>query len=191
MPLLLISALLLGGCGGPRDQRAVFMRRALSDRPAMQLQDLYKLLYQGRFGVGHMIASREAARSYLAEEMAALASLPETNAVEPLLEPCSPQGEMVRVNLRPFAANSGDPEKLLDAMLQTARSWSPDSAVFRADWERVGVLIAAGQLPFTRSEYEQLTSEMRQRGYPAVHHSETYREHYRPAYRVVLRKFIE
>jgi hypothetical protein len=171
-------------CGMNGEKREYFILAAVKSRPEMELRDLYKLLYQGRFGIGHLIASREGARDYLLEEMASL----QNAAAEPLLESCSPDGRMVRVNLRPFLRHSLDPEKLLDAMMETARLTVPDSAAFRSDWDGAGALIKAGKLPFDPAEYARFTREMRERGFPPVHHSEGYSQACHPAYRVVLRK---
>ena len=40
-------------------------------------------------------------------------------------------------------------------------------------------------------ELETLAAELADKGYPAIHHSESYREAYRPAYRVVPAEYAE
>ena len=60
----------------------------LSTHPGAGIQDIYKLLYQGEFGVGHIIASRDGAVSYLNEELAAMPKL----AGESLTEPAAKTG---------------------------------------------------------------------------------------------------
>jgi len=42
-----------------------------------------------------------------------------------------------------------------------------------------------GVLPFSRDEVEHYFQSIASQGYPVVHHSERYRNAYRPAYRVV------
>ncbi|HOT95591.1 MAG TPA: hypothetical protein PLG50_08755 [bacterium] len=168
--------------------REHFLLDALQRRPGMEIQDYYKLLYQGRFGIGHLISSREAAREYL---LAEIADLPESDD-EPLLEPCSPDGHMVRVNLRPFIRSGLDPERLLDAMLASLSATHPDTTALRSDWEVVGALIRKGRMPGDVALYREFTRKVIAARFPALHHSEGYTARYHPAYRVVLRdKFLQ
>ena len=67
-------------------------------RPLMRATDLYKLLYQGVFGVGHIMD--EGALDWLRAEAEKLDI--EENPDEPLLEDVSADGKIVRVNLRPY-----------------------------------------------------------------------------------------
>jgi hypothetical protein len=176
-------ASLCAGCAGAQSRTVSFVREALRRRPASELQDLYKLHYQGCFGVGHMISSRDNARSYLLEELRTVG----TGGDEPLVEPCDPSNRLLRVNLGPFQRRAMDPERLLDAMMETAADHVPDTAMFLAAWSEVGAMIRAGELPFALQDYDRFTADLRQRGWPAVHHSAAYNTAYHPAYRVVLR----
>jgi hypothetical protein len=171
-------------CSRTGGRREAFILAAAEARPAMELRDLYKLLYQGHFGIGHLIASREAARDYLLAEISSLAEAPD----DPLLESCSPEGEMVRVNLRPFVRHGYESEKLLDVMFESLRSVEPDTIGFQQDWAAVGALIRAGALPLDPASYAGLSKKAGEQGFPAIHHSEAYSQAYHPAYRVVLRK---
>ena len=180
MILLLMLTLACERSGATRER---FFLAAVRNRPGLEIQDLYKLLYQGRFGIGHLIPSREAARRYLLDE---IATLPQGED-EPLLEPCSPDGRMVRVNLRPFVRRGLDPEKLLGAMLKSLLAAPPDTAAFQRDWEAAGALLRAGRLPLDAAAFAAFTREVSQARYPALHHSASYSARYHPAYRVVVR----
>jgi hypothetical protein len=94
---------------------------------------------------------------------------------------------MVRVNLRPFVANGGDPDELVDAFVASANE-------VRGTSERMEIVLslAAKYLGCAgRGELapalETLAAELGEQGYPAIHHTEAYVDAYRPAYRVVLR----
>jgi len=170
--------------------REAFMEAVLHSRPAMEVQDLYKLLYQGRCGIGHFITSRASARAYLLEEIAALPDAgaeAAAGAGEKLLESCTPDGKMVRLNLRPFVQRGLDPERLLDAMLESACLTRPDTAALRADWAAAGEMIRAGRLPLDSENYTQFTREILASGFPVIHHSAAYTTAYQPAYRVLRR----
>lgn len=184
--LFLLLPIFLLMCSRTGGRREAFILATVKARPAMELQDLYKLIYQGHFGIGHLIASRTSARDYLLAEISSLAEAPD----DPLLESCSRDGEMVRVNLRPFVRQGYDPEKLLDVMLASLQSVNPDTSGFQQDWAAVGALIRAGALPWDPATYAGLSKTAGEQGYPAIHHSEAYSRAYHPAYRVVLRKLF-
>jgi hypothetical protein len=181
--LLTASLCCLAQCSTTRPDAPDFVASVLEARPASELSDIYKLLYQGAFGTGHMISSRAAAGDYLRREMETMGDAPR----DPLLEPCSADGRMVRVNLRPFARAPLDTGRLLDAIMETVERVAPDTASFLAAWTAVGAAIRRGTLPFDAGAYDAFSVAVRGEGYPAVHHSDAYREAYHPAYRVVLR----
>jgi hypothetical protein len=128
--------------------------------PHLRVQDAYKMLYQGEFGVGHLLGDGQGARRYLLEE---LATMDTADRGEDLLDPVSPDGRMVRVNLRPFRRLGFSPEALLGAMLATVAETRGDSAHFVS---------------------------VRRRDLPVAHHSPEYAREYLPAYRVCLRSAI-
>jgi len=154
-------------------------------RPQSAAQDIYKLAHQSVFGPGHIISSQESARGYLEEEMASLGrTMPREKITEEL------GGGMVRVNLRPYRDSGGSTERLLDAMMDTAKDAAgPERAGAMA--ERIetarAALLAQGKKELA-DELGKLADELGKKGYPALHHSEAYRNAYLPAYRVVESK---
>jgi len=158
--------------------------------PDMQVEDLYKLLHQAAMGTGHAILSREAARQWLTREVEALGDPPAQLADEPLIEPISPGGRLVRVHLRPYLREGRDMDHLLEAFVQTAEQYSGDTATLDEYCQSAVDLTREGALPFSPSELQARFAELKRQGYPAVHHSEAYREAYEPAYRVVLRDLL-
>jgi hypothetical protein len=74
--------------------------------PAMQIQDIYKLVHQAAMGSEHAISSARGPRMWLERELAEMGSGPE----ETLIDPISGDGQIVRVHLRPFLARGGDPK---------------------------------------------------------------------------------
>jgi hypothetical protein len=49
----------------------------------------------------------------------------------------------------------------------------------------MGELAAAGGMPFAQTEVVEYFDRIAQASYPVVHHSKTYSDAYKPAYRVV------
>ena len=163
------------------------VKNHLERYPLLQIQDVYKMLYQGEFGVGHLIDNTETAKHYLNSELEQVAG----DSTEPLSEYISPDSVMVRINLRPFKAKQFDSDKLIQAMLKTARTVVGDTARFINDWEIVQQGINKGLLPFSASKTKKFWQEMKTQGFPAVHHSQEYQQAYHPAYRVIKAEYLE
>ena len=112
-------------------------------------------------------------------------------AGEPLWEPCSDDGSMIRVNLRPFVERKYSVEDLVNAMMETAAKVKGDRMRFEANWSLVRGLIEQGSLEIPPAAFEKFTQEIKAKNFPYIHHSKIYEERYKPAYRVVLRSAFE
>lgn len=194
-PLLWLPASVVLGAGllvGAQDAQtsewswADAVRAQLARYPLMQAEDLYKLAHQATFGPSHLISDVGSARAYLQQELAGAAA----SASEPLLEELAGDPELVRVNLRPFKAAGSDPEVLLAALVATANAVRGEPGAMAGRLRAAGrVLEEMGRAEEAR-RLEALAREMAGKGYPAGHHSRTYTDAYRPAYRVVLRGLL-
>jgi len=153
--------------------------------PAMQIQDLYKLVYQAALGNEHLMADSAMVHDYLIRELESI----QAASVEPLLEEISPDGEVVRLNLRPFKARQGDHRELFQAMMQTARAFQKSPERLEQYWRDLEQMAKSGAIAFDAAAMQSFFREMRAKGFPAVHHSTVYEERYKPAYRVIFRKF--
>ena len=149
--------------------------------PAMQLDDIYKLLHQAALGPGHAVDNPAAARKRLDEELAALGEAPD----ELLQDVISPDGRLGRVHLRPYLASGGDPDALHRAFVETANSYPASLDKLAKFCGCLGDLAAAGGIPFAREEVLAYFGKIARDGYPVVHHSEAFRHAYHPAYRVI------
>lgn len=149
--------------------------------PAMQLDDIYKLLHQAALGPGHAVDNPAAARKRLHQELASLGK----GDAEPERDVISPDGRLARIHLRNYAAGGADPDLLLEAFVATANSYPASAEKLAKFCGCLGDLAATGALPFARAEVEDYFARIARQGYPAIHHSSIYRESYRPAYRVV------
>lgn len=166
------------------------LRRILADHcrryPRLQVADLYKLLHQASMGSEHAVSGEAGVRAWLERELVTMGAGPE----EPLIDPISPDGEIVRVHLRPYTAAGLDPEQLLEAFVQTAREYRGFAERLQRYGQVAGDMAAAGLLPFRPAQVRAFMQRMEERGFPAVHHSPVYETLYRPAYRVVARTFL-
>lgn len=155
-------------------------------RPEALPQDVYKLLYQGVFGVGHIISDH--AWVVLVEEAGRIDL--DDHMDDPLFEPVSPDGSMVRVNLRQYINTGGDLKTLFRVMRESAMVQG-EQGVFLDYWGQFKELVNEGKLAFSMSDIRNLDEEIERDGVRPIHHTEAYREAYYPAYRVVLLSVYE
>jgi hypothetical protein len=145
--------------------------------PLMEAQDAYKLLYQVAFGSAHAVINPQDAYDWLQREVESLIE----PYPEPAIDPISPDGALVRVHLSPYLAQSGDLTTLVDAFVRT-------SQVYHQDREKFGGYLEQA-MPNVQG-LADLVNRLKDQGYPAAHHSPIYREAYKPAYRIVLKRFL-
>ena len=150
------------------------------------IQDVYKLLFQGVLGVGHILEDRERAWRELLEEFEA--SDASEFMEEPLLERVSADGGVVRLNLRPFKRLGLPLEGLFEVMLVSAERIRADKDGFVALWKTFLELVEAGQLGFDYERLVEFNGVVRAGGYPPVHHSRAYGEANKPAYRIAQKQ---
>ncbi|MBQ3668758.1 MAG: hypothetical protein II920_05985 [Clostridia bacterium] len=144
--------------------------------PLMNHEDAVKLAFQGMLGVGHLVASFEAAEARLRTEMEGL----EPSSGEPLIEPIS--SEWFRLNLRAAKAR-GISEETIARMLFLSAAQKPCGFTRRDVYDLCVRLDASDEM---RDAAGKILDES---FLPS--HSEAYREAYRPAYRVLHVRFID
>ncbi len=154
--------------------------------PRMQPADVYKLVFQATMGSRHAGLDSAMAAEWLTREVAQLGPGP----AEPVVDTISPDGRMVRVNLRPYLAAGGSRDALLAAFLRTAREFRGSRAGLRRALGAVERLGGTRDLPLRRGALHTYFERMRTRGYPAVEHSDEYLGAYLPSYRVVLAALV-
>jgi hypothetical protein len=101
-------------------------------------------------------------------------------ASEPLVDPISHDGNIVRVHLRPYVAAGHNPRDLLEAFIRTANNHRGEAQLLEQYWQN-----AVTSAVFPVHEMNVFFSTLKSRSFPAVHHSPEYERLYRPAYRVI------
>lgn len=144
--------------------------------PALEIQDLYKLLHQAALGSEHAVSDRGSVERWLTRELAEMGQ----GIPEPLIDPISHDGGIVRIHLRPYVAAGHDPMLLLDGFIRTANEHPGDVQVLEQYWQDAVTMII-----FPVSEMDDFFRGLKEKGFPAVHHSAEYERLYQPAYRVV------
>ncbi|MFR5787937.1 MAG: hypothetical protein ACLUHE_13110 [Christensenellales bacterium] len=158
------------------DTRAFLLAHAAA-YPALTLTDLFKALYQSAFGCEHLVADPSAAEAYIAAE-AEGARPCGRKSVEPL------DGPYVRVHLD-MLKKGLSARTLARLFALSAEHRDGAQAEFEKKLAVLTEMIRQGELPFDADEAERAISAWRAAGFPPCHHSETFRQAYAPAYRLV------
>lgn len=154
----------------------------LQKRPGMALQDVYKLLYQGVLGPEHIIETAESFKARLRSEWEHLPAGPE----DELLESIRPDQTLARINLRAYRAAGGSLEQLAEACLDTAGSSFQAIGDLQEIWRSLSRYFLENHLyGFSNQEIQSFSRWLDENNFPPVHHSEIYRQMYRPAYRLI------
>lgn len=161
-----------------------YLKEQIEKHPSMQPQDVVKMCFQAAYGAEHMLSDIGGAWNYLKKEYAGV-----TPSDGELFEPIS--DKYCRVNLSAWKSNGLSLEKLFYMFTDSCRIENDADARFERCLEAVPEVIGSTDTSFTAREWESFLTEYREGGISAVHHSDTYREREKPAYRLVERRFCE
>ncbi len=144
--------------------------------PLLQAEDIFKYLFQSAFGCEHLVSDPSAALNYIKKEREMSVSSPTLDELD---------GEYTRVHISCLA-----PETLARLFCLSAKK-EDGLASLEAKLEVAKALVANGDLPLDGEDFSRKLEAWRQAGYPALHHSDAFREAYRPAYRVIANKYAK
>jgi hypothetical protein len=158
----------------------------------MEIQDVYKLFYQGVFGSAHALQSstRTGFETVLQDEFERITE----DKNQPLWESIHPEGKIVRVNLPAYKAHALDFSLLLTLCLWTAEISEKEkggSENIANAFDTFYKLCKSRKIPkFDPVNVEKYQRWLVENKFPVVHHSEAYRMKYDPHYRLVHREFL-
>ena len=144
--------------------------------PKLRAEDIFKYLFQSAFGCEHLVSDPSAALNYIKKEREMSVSSPTLDELD---------GEYTRVHISCLA-----PETLARLFCLSAKK-EDGLASLEAKLEVAKELVANGDLPLDGEDFSRKLEAWRQAGYPALHHSDAFREAYRPAYRVIANKYAK
>ncbi len=161
--------------------------------PKLQMRDLFKFLHQSSFGCEHLLSDASAAIEYIRREAAECrprqgenSNLPDGVHQRENLEPLD--GDFCRVYLD-FVKEGLSAETLGQLFFLSARPVENGRELLEEKLAVLTELIRERELPLSLEEVEKEIEQWREAGYPAYHHSEDFRKHYAPAYRVIKKEY--
>jgi len=176
-------------------QREKLMETAVNEQlvlyPKSTLQDIYKNFYQDKFGAEHAIPSKENAANYLDYELYNMTDKDTVSFVEPI----GWQRNFVRIPLALVKNGKLPKDVLLNAFFESAKGNFHENIAeeWAKEWAMIVKIIEKNKLPITDFEKDKIQIDSLLQQYPtmALHHSETYKEAYRPHYRIVRKEIFE
>ncbi len=157
--------------------------------PLLELRDLFKYLYQSAFGCEHMAPSPETAAEYIRRENDATSDISDNEPPkEALIDRLD--GGFSRVHLVCLKLGI-DAETLGRFFCLSAGAQTNGKDELEKKLSVAREMISDGTLPFSLADFDREMSAWRDLGYPPIHHSDTFRKKYRPAYRVIANEYID
>lgn len=168
----------------------VAVERLLDHYPEATLQDIYKTMFQDRFGVAHLLSERRVVCDYIAKEM----EHAEGECLK-YYEACGWRGDYIRVDLRVVRDGVMSIDELTDRFMRSAECGPKiDSAALEAwqhEWTTISTVCR--DLLVEIDGYQQDSTniaELIASDRYVLHHSRRYNEAYNPHYRIVHRSIL-
>lgn len=159
------------------------LREHLLRYPACEASDVFKYLFHSSFGCEHLVKDENAVLEYIKKEHKDMAK-----SESPLVERLD--GGYSRVSL--FSVDEGLKPETLAKMFRLSAKKEPCGKEMLEEKLRVATeMVEIGELPFDKDEFDRELSSWREAGYPAVHHSDTFKAEYKPSYRVIADRFAD
>lgn len=160
-------------------------RKLLSEHyqkyPCLQVTDIFKYIFQSSFGCEHMVSSLDFVTDYIRRESENCADSEEL--VDTL------DGAYARVHLS-YLKRGLSTDTLAKLFFMSAKSEPNGKSELEQKLLVARELVLEGKLPFSACDFDTSVETWKVMGYPAVHHSEAFREKYKPSYRVVADKYV-
>ncbi len=150
--------------------------------PSLKIQDLFKFLFHSAMGCEHLVPSLEIATEYLKSEY-------ETSEHKNDVITEDLDGGYCRVHLS-VLNNGMSAETLAKLFFLSAKKEENGREELMVKLDRARKLILDGTLPLDINEFDTSLEEWKKAGFPAIRHSSSFREEYKPSYRVVSKRFI-
>ena len=154
--------------------------KLFEDYPKAQIQDVFKFLHQSTFGCEHMVTSLQNVIDYIKKERETVTT--ERKLTEPL------DGEYSRVYLS-YIGKGLSEETLGQLFMMSAKKENGEELLVKKLC-LTEEMIKSGQLPLSHEAFALSCERWKNDGFPALHHSEVYREEYHPAYRVISNEYV-
>lgn len=150
--------------------------------PLMEIEDIFKLIYQGAFGCEHMIDSFDKVTKGIENEYYA-SKITDEYLIEDLSD------KYCRVHLSCLSKGLCI-STLGSIFFLSARTERDGNEALCKMLDTVTEMINEGLLTFSHESFVKKADEWKKNGYPPLHHSDKFRSLYNPHYRVIAKEFV-
>ncbi len=150
--------------------------------PKLQIQDIFKFIYQSSFGCEHLVTDLVGATEYIKKEYELI-----DKEDEPYIDALD--GEYSRVSLS-YLHKGLRIDTFAKIFVLSSKKEIDGLSNLLHKIEVALKLVDEGLLPFDKEEFNKCLLKWKEMDYPAIHHSNIFRENYKPAYRVISNKYI-
>lgn len=147
----------------------------------MEIEDIFKFIYQGAFGCEHMVSDAVAVSEYIATEYMECAS--DSDCVEKLSD------GYFRVPLS-YLENGLTAKTLGKLFYLSSKKEKGGRECLEKALSDTKELICEGLIKLPLKDFVKKAEEWKNKGYSALHHSEKFRSVYKPHYRVIWSEYI-
>ena len=168
----------------PRDQVRVMCEQIVEQYPAATLQDVYKTCYQDFFGAEHLMQDTATARKYLQYELNELRNEGINALGMPMREPTGFRHRFERINLALVLNGAMSEEELLRLFIEAAGKDNALHDRWADEWAEIEAIALEVQPTWQNEELQTLLREAAANN-QAVRHSESFRNTYKPHYRII------
>ena len=156
--------------------------------PKSEAQDYYKLLFQAVYGAKHMIQNYYDCFEMLGNEMLQV----EADINRPLYNDISLTFPLVRVNLSRCKADKIDHQTISKAFYEGSKlDIKIETSLFETYLNFAAIALKKHPFNLNEKDLDLFIRKTKKLGFPAVHHSEAYKNFYKPHYRVIPLKIWE
>lgn len=165
-----------------KDNTKAMLTKHFNNHPKLKIQDIFKYVHQSTFGCEHAVSSCDEAIQRIRDEYSQNVGS-EHKSPEPL------DGAYSRVHLSYM--NQGLSAETLGKLFYF--SASKEQGTIDDLKEKLNIareLISQGIFPFTIDEFNAQCYQWEQNNFRALHHSDSFRKSYSPAYRVISNTYM-
>ncbi len=161
--------------------------RHIQQRPAMRVQDVYKLLYQGIREQSTTSPPQTFSQPVCKPSLPACRPIPPSRSANRSVPTTPSSGS----TCAPIWLLSHDPDWLVEACLKTAKmKWGSQQDLLEV-WQTFIYSVDAGYFPtISKDQACAFSIWLETQNFPPIHHSTIYQNTYRPAYRLVASQYF-
>lgn len=168
----------------PIDEVRALCEQIAEHYPAATLQDVYKTCYQDFFGAEHLMQDTAAARKYLQYELNELRNEGVNELGMPMREQTGFRHRFERINLAMVVNGAMSEEELLQLFIEAAGKDNALHDRWSEEWSEIERIALDLQPAWQNEELQKALREAAANN-QAVRHSESFRNTYKPHYRII------